>query len=70
MTEGGLDVYSRFVLRSDAREVRALIGLAGGIAGKIVRELAAATVAVARARASKVWTELRENAERGARGWR
>ena len=63
-------MYHGFVAEADARELRAILGVAGRLAGKIVREAAALAWTVVRVRATKAWTQLREDAERGARGWR
>jgi len=63
-------MYSRFVLEADAREIRALLGIVGRLAGKVLRSIVVELSARVTARARKIGKELRENAERGARGWR
>jgi hypothetical protein len=63
-------LYSRFVLEADAREIRALLGIARRLAGKIARETAIEIGTVVRDRLRAGWTRVREDAGRGARGWR
>jgi len=55
-----------FLARAEWNELRALARLAGLAAGKLARLI----LALAGARIRLAWIELRENAERGARGWR
>jgi hypothetical protein len=63
-------MYSRFVVGADARELVALHRVAGALAGKLARDVVAGLWTEVRGRARRLWIGLREDAERGARGWR
>lgn len=63
-------MYSRFVIEADARELRALLGIAVRLGAKVGREGGALAWTLVRERARAIWSELREGADRGARGWR
>lgn len=65
-------MYSRFVVEADARELRALLDLAGKLAGKLVYSLLLGLWTSIRALAWTVCERVRDNVERGGglRDWR